>query len=532
MGAGKSSDAFRDRPVRGSIKSFARRCRAARMTAFEIRMATEADLPAILAIFNDLVLHSDAVYTEEPVTLDERRQWLRTRQQDGFPVLVADRGGEVLGVASFGFFRGAWPGYRHTVEHSVHVRRDQYRQGLGRALLDALLVRARAMDVHMMIGVIDAANTGSLRLHEQLGFRQVGVLPQVGRKFGRWLDVVFMQRQVDDRGDEQTAGSSAVLTSGGRSSQLPEAAATEGEARPVGARSGPATGPAPGQEAQPAPVGMRVPSNPVEHRSVQTRYGPVHLKVWPSAQGEAARRPTVVLFHGLFGDSDVWAATALNLNRAGLNVLAFDLPGHGASYAKAATMADVVGCIREALLAGGWPSLVLVGHSFGAVVATRLAADPVLGVKGLALLSPAGLGREVNNTFLEEVMAATDDRELAEALSYLTVKQQRASSTYLRLMLKRIEAARPQLRALIDEAVGPDDGLQHNSIREDLPRLACPIVIIQGREDGVMPWRHVLNAPSEAALHLLADVGHMPHWEANGLTNRVLLQLVNSVEHG
>ncbi|MDO4681841.1 MAG: alpha/beta fold hydrolase [Lautropia sp.] len=277
---------------------------------------------------------------------------------------------------------------------------------------------------------------------------------------------------------------------------------------------------------------MRVPSNPVEHRSVDTRYGSLHLKVWPAAEGEAVRRPTVVLFHGLFGDSDVWAATALNLNRAGLNVLAFDLPGHGGSYARVATMADVVDCIREALLAGAWPSLVLVGHSFGAVVATRLAADPALGVKGLALLAPAGLGREVNNTFLEEVMAATDDRELAEALSYLTVKQQRVSSTYLRLMLKRIEAARPQLRALIDEAVGPDDGLQHNSIREDLPRLACPIVIIQGREDGVMPWRHVLNAPSEAALHLLADVGHMPHWEANGLTNRVLLQLVNSVEHG
>lgn len=449
------------------------------MRAFEIRPATEADLPAMLAIFNDLVLHSDAVYTEAPATLAARRAWFEARTQAGFPVLVAERGGEVLGVASFGPFRGAWPGYRHTVEHSVHVRRDQYRQGVGRALMDALLEAARQMSMHMMIGVVDAANTGSLRLHEQLGFRQVGYLPQVGRKFDRWLDVVLVQRALQ---------------------------AEAGDAL--------------------APLSPK----DVLHRSVQTPLGTLALKHWP-APGSASRRPTVVLFHGLFGDSDVWAATALNLNRAGLNVLAFDLPGHGASEVSATTLAGVVESLKAALQAEAWPSLVLVGHSYGAVVAARLAADTDLPVAGLALLSPAGMGREVNSAFLDEVMAAEDDKMLAEALSYVTVKHQRASPSYLRQMLKRIEAAKPQLRALIDEAVGPDDGLQHNSIREVLPVLACPVVIIQGREDGVMPWRHVLNAPSQVGLHLLSDVGHMPHWEATALTQRILLQLVKGVEH-
>ncbi|MDO5103701.1 MAG: alpha/beta fold hydrolase [Lautropia sp.] len=486
------------------------------MQAFEIRPATEADLPAMLAIFNDLVLHSDAVYTEVPATFEERRAWFQSRTGAGFPVLVADRDGEVLGVASFGPFRDAWPGYRHTVEHSVHVRRDQYRQGVGRALMEALLQAARQRSLHMMIGVVDAANVGSLRLHEQLGFRRVGHLPQVGWKAGRWLDVVLVQRPLQALEASTASGLPAAEGEAGLFETM--AGGQDVASKPEGVSA----------TAQGVSSAVHVSPRAVVSRSRHTRLGALHLKYWPAPSG-ASRWPTVVLFHGLFGDSDVWAATALNLNRAGLNVLAVDLPGHGASQVSATTMAAVVESVKEALLAEAWPSLVLVGHSFGAVVATRLAADADLPVAGLALLSPAGMGREVNSTFLEAVMAATDEKMLADALSYVTVKHQRASSHYLRQMLTRIEAAKVQLRALIDEAVGPDDGLQQNSIREVLPSLHCPVVIIQGREDGVMPWRHVLNAPSQVGLHLLSDVGHMPHWEATALTQRILLQLIRGI---
>ena len=204
--------------------------------SFRIRTARHEDLPAILAIFNDLIATSTAVYTETLVDLAERTAWLEARQAAGFPVLVVEemplqagssgasgvagasgaagplRGAlvpadgqalsapcpVVLGYASFGPFRGSWPGYRHTVEHSVHVRADQRGRGLGTALIHALFAEAQARDVHVMVGAIDAENTGSLRLHARLGFVETGRMPQVGRKFGRWLDLVFMQRFVQE----------------------------------------------------------------------------------------------------------------------------------------------------------------------------------------------------------------------------------------------------------------------------------------------------------------------------------------------
>ncbi|HTO08466.1 MAG TPA: GNAT family N-acetyltransferase [Myxococcota bacterium] len=110
-------------------------------------------------------------------------------------MLVAAEGAEVWGFASFGDWR-AWPGYATTVEHSVHVRADRRRSGVGRALLEALLPRARELDKHVCLGAIDAANEPSLRLHEKLGFERVAHFRQVARKFDRWLDLVFVQRFV------------------------------------------------------------------------------------------------------------------------------------------------------------------------------------------------------------------------------------------------------------------------------------------------------------------------------------------------
>ncbi|UVE17250.1 GNAT family N-acetyltransferase [Pseudomonas sp. LS44] len=155
--------------------------------------AGETDLPGILAIYNDAVLNSTAIWNETEVDLANRRAWLSERHAAGFPVLVArDAQGAVLGYASYGTWRSI-EGFRHTVEHSVYVRGDQRGQGLGPALMQALIERARAAKLHVMVAAIERENSTSIRLHERLGFVICGQMPQVGRKFGRWLDLTFMQ---------------------------------------------------------------------------------------------------------------------------------------------------------------------------------------------------------------------------------------------------------------------------------------------------------------------------------------------------
>jgi phosphinothricin acetyltransferase len=163
----------------------------------EIREAHEGDLPAILDIYNDVVATSTAIYRDEPATLDDRRSWFAARRAEGQPVLVAIEGDAVVGFAAFGGFR-PWPGYRFTVEHSVHVRSGRRGQGVGAALMTPLIERATALGMHVMIAGIDADNAGSIRFHERLGFDKVAHMKQVGFKFGRWLDLVLMQRLLTD----------------------------------------------------------------------------------------------------------------------------------------------------------------------------------------------------------------------------------------------------------------------------------------------------------------------------------------------
>lgn len=160
--------------------------------SYSILDADEANLPGILAIYNDAVQNTTAIWNETLVDLANRRAWLLERQAQGFPVLVALDAGEVLGYASYGTWR-SFEGFRHTVEHSVYVRRDQRGQGLGLRLMQALIERARAADLHVMIAAIEAENASSIRLHQRLGFVVTGQMPQVGRKFERWLDLTFMQ---------------------------------------------------------------------------------------------------------------------------------------------------------------------------------------------------------------------------------------------------------------------------------------------------------------------------------------------------
>ena len=160
-----------------------------------VRAASEADLPAILAIYNDAVRNTTAIWNETPVDLENRRTWFAARRKAGFPVMVADEGGRVAGYGSFGDFR-PFEGYRVTVEHSLYVASDARRRGHGAALLAALIDEARKLEKRAMIGGIDAENTVSIALHAKFGFAEVGRLPGVGIKFGRALDLVLMQKNL------------------------------------------------------------------------------------------------------------------------------------------------------------------------------------------------------------------------------------------------------------------------------------------------------------------------------------------------
>jgi L-amino acid N-acyltransferase len=158
----------------------------------KVRDAGEVDLSGLLAIYNDAVLTTTAIWNDAEVDLDNRRGWLGERRQRGYPVLVAVEDDAVLGYASFADWR-AWDGYRHTVEHSVYVGLDHRGRGVGGALMLPLIDRARDLGKHVLVGAIEGMNEPSLRLHRRLGFRQVGHLEEVGTKFGRWLDLVLMQ---------------------------------------------------------------------------------------------------------------------------------------------------------------------------------------------------------------------------------------------------------------------------------------------------------------------------------------------------
>lgn len=160
---------------------------------FSISAATRGELPQIAAIYNEVIRNTTAVYSEHEVSLEDRELWFDGKLERGHPVLSAVDSSGVVGFGTFGEFR-AWECYRHSVEHSVHVRADRRRRGIGRALVLALIEAAAQMQKHVMIAGIDAQNVNSISLHESLGFAAVGHFHEVGRKFGRWLDLKFMQR--------------------------------------------------------------------------------------------------------------------------------------------------------------------------------------------------------------------------------------------------------------------------------------------------------------------------------------------------
>src|SRR5438132_5671837 len=153
-----------------------------------IRDAVEADMEQITAIYNEVLTTSTAIYNDRPATVEERTSWWRGRLAQGYPVVVAADGAQIAGFATFGDFR-AWPGYRFTVEGTVHIRTGWRGQGVGTELLKTILARAKSLGKHVMIAGVDSENAVSMRFLERFGFEPAGHLREEGFKVDRFLDL-------------------------------------------------------------------------------------------------------------------------------------------------------------------------------------------------------------------------------------------------------------------------------------------------------------------------------------------------------
>mmetsp|Transcript_66996 Transcript_66996/g.131939 ORF Transcript_66996/g.131939 Transcript_66996/m.131939 type:complete len:170 (-) Transcript_66996:84-593(-) len=155
-----------------------------------IRDACMSDMSAVLEIFNEEIMNSTVLYVSTPHTLAMREAWFQERIKDGYPVIVAVENNVVVAFGSYGSFRA---GYKYTVEHSVYIHKDHRGKGIAKLIMDWLIQHARKHDFHVMIGAIDTENKVSIAMHKKYGFVEVGLMKQLGYKFGRWLDVCFMQ---------------------------------------------------------------------------------------------------------------------------------------------------------------------------------------------------------------------------------------------------------------------------------------------------------------------------------------------------
>lgn len=159
---------------------------------FQIRPYREADAPAIREIINDSILNTSHNYDYQPKTGEEVEQLFAEKIREGFPILIGEVAGEVVGYATYGKFR-AKPGYSKTIEHSIYLNEKAQGKGLGSEMMRQLIELAKAQGYHMMIAGMDSKNLGSYRFHERLGFRETARMPEVSFKFGNWLTLVFMQ---------------------------------------------------------------------------------------------------------------------------------------------------------------------------------------------------------------------------------------------------------------------------------------------------------------------------------------------------
>ena len=158
----------------------------------EVRHAKEEDLQQILDIYNHIIVHTTAVYQYDVHTLEMRKEWFATKRQQGFPVFVTEEGNVVTGFSTIGPFR-PWQAYKFTVENSVYVHREWRGKGISKLLMQPLIDAAKQLKLHTIVAGIDATNKVSIALHKKFGFVEVAHFKEVGYKFGRWLDLTFLQ---------------------------------------------------------------------------------------------------------------------------------------------------------------------------------------------------------------------------------------------------------------------------------------------------------------------------------------------------
>ena len=157
-----------------------------------IRTATEADIPALLEIYNDIIINTTAVWHEEPHTLTMRQEWFALKKEQGFPVFAAVENDVVIGFSTIGPFR-PWFGYRYTVENSVYVATGSRGKGVAKLLLPPLIEAAKHLGLHAIVAGIEASNEASIALHNKFGFVEVAHFKEVGFKFDRWMDLKFLE---------------------------------------------------------------------------------------------------------------------------------------------------------------------------------------------------------------------------------------------------------------------------------------------------------------------------------------------------
>ena len=162
-----------------------------------IRLAEQKDAHAILAIYNDAILHTTSVYKYEEETLGDRQQWLLDKQAQGLPVFVLEEDGAVIGFATYGPFR-VYPAYKFTIENSIYVHPEHSGKGVASRLMKQLIVQSKEAGYKTMIACIDADNAASIKLHEKFGFTHSGTLSNVGFKFDKWLNLAMYQLDLQE----------------------------------------------------------------------------------------------------------------------------------------------------------------------------------------------------------------------------------------------------------------------------------------------------------------------------------------------
>lgn len=256
---------------------------------------------------------------------------------------------------------------------------------------------------------------------------------------------------------------------------------------------------------------------------VETSAGRMHT-LFRASLSPRQHAPTAVLIHGLFADVDVWSGIVSTLNRQGVDVLAIDLPCHGQSEAVATRMETMVDAVTETLAVLEGKAVTFVAHSFGAAVATRVACTPGLDVHSMVLLAPFGLCTEIAQDFLTGMTHARNNQVLQRQLLKLTANGTLPSAAYVTALSRQLAQRHDLLNELCSHLSW--NGVQQVDITPDLDRLRCPVSLLHGRQDQVIPWIGALNAPARVAIHLIPGVGHMPQWEASDVTTEVILRAI------